>query len=65
MRKCVGMVLAVVAGVGLGMQARAEEPSGNLKYTISVSKFENRAGWSGQWDLGDAWGAVLSDALPA
>ena len=63
MRKCVGMILAVVAGVGLGMQTQAEEPSGNLKYTISVSKFENRAGWSGQWDIGDAWGAVLTDAL--
>lgn len=34
-----------------------------MKYTIMVEKFENEAGWSGQWDLGDAWGAVLTDAL--
>lgn len=36
---------------------------GGLRYTIQVSKFENRAGWHGRWDLGDAWGAVLTDKL--
>lgn len=36
---------------------------GGLRYTIQVRKFENRAGWSAQWDLGDAWGAVLTDKL--
>jgi curli biogenesis system outer membrane secretion channel CsgG len=39
------------------------EPEGNLKYTISVTKFENRAGWHGQWDLGDAFGAIMTDTL--
>lgn len=46
-----------------GMMASAQEAKGNLRYSISVSKFENRAGWQGQWDLGDAWGSVLTDAL--
>ena len=36
---------------------------GGLRYTISVTEFENRAGWSGQWDVGDAWGIVLTDLL--
>ena len=36
---------------------------GGLRYSIMVSKFQNRANWSGQWDLGDAWGAVLTDSL--
>ena len=36
---------------------------GGLRYTIQVTKFENKAGWSGRWDLGDAWGAVLTDKL--
>ena len=36
---------------------------GNLRYSITVSKFENKAGWHGQWDLGDAWGAILTDQL--
>jgi len=36
---------------------------GGLRYSISVAKFENRSNWSGHWNLGDAWGAVLTDAL--
>ena len=36
---------------------------GNLRYSITVSKFENKAGWHGQWDLGDAWGTILTDQL--
>lgn len=37
--------------------------SGNLRYSITVSKFENKSNWSGQWNLGSAWGAVLTDSL--
>ncbi len=44
-----------------GVPAYAQE--GGLRYTISVSKFENRAGWRGYWDLGDAWGTVMTDML--
>lgn len=36
---------------------------GNLRYSITVSKFENKANWAGQWDLGDAWGTILTDQL--
>lgn len=36
---------------------------GGLRYTIQVREFENKAGWHGQWQLGDAWGAVLTDKL--
>ena len=43
--------------------AEAEEPSGGLRYSITVSQFENRSGWYGQWDIGDAWGTVLTDML--
>lgn len=41
----------------------ADDAKAGLKYSITVSKFENRAGWSGQWDIGDAWGSVMTDAL--
>lgn len=34
-----------------------------LRYSIVVSKFENRSNWRGQWSLGDAWSAVLTDSL--
>jgi curli biogenesis system outer membrane secretion channel CsgG len=36
---------------------------GGLRYTITVSKFENRAGYSYVWDVGDAWGTVMTDLL--
>lgn len=50
------VIVLTVAG-----QCLAEK--GGLRYSITVAKFENRSGWAGQWDLGDAWGAVLTDSL--
>ena len=43
--------------------AAAQSSTGGLRYSITVSKFENKAGWYGQWDIGDAWGLVLTDML--
>ena len=51
-------LFSVLAFVGMPLLAQ-----GGLRYTIQVRKFENKAGWSGQWNLGDAWGAVLTDKL--
>jgi len=42
---------------------QAEEATGGLRYSITVTEFENRSGWHGYWDLGDAWGTVLTDML--
>jgi curli biogenesis system outer membrane secretion channel CsgG len=36
---------------------------GNLRHSILVSKFENRSNWSGQWQLADTFGAMLTDSL--
>ena len=55
------LVLALLLALVLPFQAAAE--SGGLRYTIGVTKFENRAGWRGHWDIGDAWGTVLTDLL--
>ena len=41
----------------------AAEATGGLRYSITVTKFENKAGWSGRFDLGDAWSTVLTDLL--
>ena len=43
------------------MSAFAE--GGNLRYTIQVNKFETKANWTGRWNLGDAWGTILTDQL--
>src|SRR5436305_11075802 len=37
--------------------------TGGLRYSITVTKFDNAAGWSGHFDIGDAWGTVLTDLL--
>ncbi|HET7712848.1 MAG TPA: CsgG/HfaB family protein [Thermoanaerobaculia bacterium] len=37
--------------------------TGGLRYSVTVAKFENKAGWSGRFDIGDAWGTVLTDLL--
>ncbi len=36
---------------------------GNLRYSITVSKFPNESGWSGQWDVGHGFSTILTDAL--
>ena len=53
------MSLAAVAIVA----ATAFAEGGNLRYSIMVNKFENKANWRGQWELGDAWGTILTDQL--
>lgn len=36
---------------------------GNLRYSITVTKFPNEAGWHGKWDVGDGFTTILTDAL--
>lgn len=43
--------------------SQAEAQTGMLKYSVTVTKFENRAGWRGQWDIGDGWGLIMTDIL--
>ena len=63
-------LVTVALGLGLwaaslagGAAARADEAQGGLRYTVAVTKFENRSNWSGQWALADTFGAILTDAL--
>ncbi len=53
------MVAALVATVPV----MAQEASGGLRYSITVTKFDNQSGWAGQWSIGDAWDTVLTDML--
>lgn len=53
--------LFAAALAAFAMSAFAE--GGNLRYTIQVNKFENKANWTGRWNLGDAWGTILTDQL--
>jgi curli biogenesis system outer membrane secretion channel CsgG len=57
------VLMALVAVVCPVLPAKAEDATGGLRYSITVSQFENRSGWYGSWDIGDAWGTVLTDML--
>lgn len=56
--------LPIVAALALFASAAvAEAQSGGVRYTVTVSQFENQAGWAGRWDIGDAWATVMTDIL--
>lgn len=38
-------------------------PAGNLKYSITVTKFKNEAGWGGRWNVGDGMQTVMTNLL--
>lgn len=55
------LLLALVVGTVLPLAAVAQ--SGGLRYTVTVTEFENQAGWYGHFNIGNAWGTVLTDLL--
>ena len=61
MKKIQKTLLAFCAAGVLGLATAQAE--GNLRYSITVSKFPNEAGWSGQWDVGDGFTTIMTDAL--
>lgn len=61
MKKIQKTLLAFCAAGVVGLAAAQAE--GNLRYSITVSKFPNEAGWSGQWDVGDGFTTIMTDAL--
>jgi curli biogenesis system outer membrane secretion channel CsgG len=36
---------------------------GNLRYSITVEKFKNEAGWHGRWNVGDGFTTMMTNAL--
>ena len=51
---------------GNASNAKAEDlqkNKGNLRYSITVTKFENKAGWSGTWDMSQAFSEIMTNAL--
>jgi curli biogenesis system outer membrane secretion channel CsgG len=58
------VIAACVAGAVVG-EAKSDKakPKGGLRYTITVAKFKNEAGWRGQWDVGDGFSTIMTDVL--
>ncbi len=61
MRKALAVPMIVALALLVPATALAQE--GGQRYTITVTKFENKAGWHGRYDIGNAWGTVLTDLL--
>ncbi len=65
----VASIVLLCATIGIreagGQQIPAAAAGGNLRYSITVSKFANEAGWRGQWDIGDGFSTIMTDALQA
>ncbi len=38
-------------------------PAGNLRYSITVTKFKNEAGWHGHWNVGDGFSTIMTNSL--
>ena len=59
------VVLATVSLLAcLPLRAADSAPAkGGLRYTITVTKFENHGNWGARWALADNFGAVLTDSL--
>jgi curli biogenesis system outer membrane secretion channel CsgG len=57
------LAVCILLGLTLGIVPQVMAAGGGLRYSIAVSKFENRSNWIGRYDIGDAWGAVLTDSL--
>ncbi len=63
--KKLSVALAVACACSLASLSNAAEQGGGLRYSISVSSFENKAGWRGQWEIGHAFGEIMTKALHA
>lgn len=57
------LIIGIFISLIMALAGQCLAAEGGLRYSITVSKFENRSNWRGQWSLGDAWGAILTDSL--
>ena len=55
-------MFATIGAAGM-LSMSAARAEGNLRYSITVSKFPNESGWAGQWEVGDGFATILTDAL--
>jgi len=59
-----GVTACVLAEEGQTVAKSSAAPaSGNLRYTITVTKFDNKANWRGRWDVGHGFTEIMTDAL--
>lgn len=57
------LILTILAVTSYAETVIPEPPAGNLRYSITVTKFKNEAGWRGQWNVGDGFTTAMTDIL--
>jgi curli biogenesis system outer membrane secretion channel CsgG len=62
-RQFTATIAALCVAIAACAPAVRAEEGGNLRYSITVSKFKNEAGWSGRWNLGDGFSTIMTDVL--
>jgi len=60
---CVGFVMLFVGNLAVAESTIPAPPTGNLRYSITVTKFKNEAGWSGRWNVGDGMKTSMTNLL--
>ena len=60
---CLGLAMLLPASWAAAENTIPAPPSGNLRYSITVTKFKNEAGWHGKWSVGDGMQTVMTNLL--
>ncbi|HIP39667.1 MAG TPA: hypothetical protein EYG88_09860 [Desulfocapsa sulfexigens] len=60
---CLAFVIIMPASWVSAENTIPAPPAGNLRYSISVTKFKNEAGWHGRWNVGDGMQTVMTNLL--
>ncbi len=57
------LILVIITVAAYAETTIPAPPQGNLRYSITVSKFKNEAGWHGHWNLGDGFETIMTNIL--
>ncbi len=60
---CFGFVMLFIGTLAGAESIIPAPPTGNLRYSITVTKFKNEAGWSGHWNVGDGMKTSMTNLL--
>ncbi len=63
MKRRLAALTALVCIAGTVFASMANAKGSNLRYSITVHKFKNEAGWHGRWNLGDGFTTIMTDVL--
>jgi curli biogenesis system outer membrane secretion channel CsgG len=60
---CFAVVMLLPLNAVMAQTTIPAPPSGNLRYSITVTEFKNEAGWHGKWSVGDGMQTVMTNLL--